>query len=222
MASFRGPCRSKSSSSSCYEREAGAVTEEVARIARSSMRAPRSTGPWRVLREKPSRRRGGSRYGLRASRPLGVPPAAAACVVTVVVAVPCEFDHRVPGTFHVSAIHPPFDGDEAKPAHPILAELHERRFNQIQSLAVPQLRVNDPPSTQNAHLASSRLRAEVVSRTARSIVTDLSRSLGYPTPQVSYGPVVCQRAKDRPLRPRLSGERRVRPSVPTARRSSEG
>jgi hypothetical protein len=58
-------------------------------------------------------------------------------VVTVVAAVPRELDHRAAVAFLVSAIHPPFHGDETEPAHPILAELDERRLDQIQSLGIP-------------------------------------------------------------------------------------
>jgi hypothetical protein len=72
-------------------------------------------------------------------------PAAPADLVAFVVAFPAELDTGVAVVLDGAAVHPASDGDEAELAGPVLGELDEAGFDEVDGVAVPQVHLHDPP-----------------------------------------------------------------------------
>lgn len=70
-------------------------------------------------------------------------PTAATDLIALVRAFPREFDTGPTVPLGWAAVQPAIDGDEAKPAGPVLGELDETRLDQVDRVAVPAAHLHD-------------------------------------------------------------------------------
>jgi hypothetical protein len=82
-------------------------------------------------------------------------PAASADLVAFVLAFPAELDDGAAVAFGGPAVQPATDGDEAELAGPVLGELDEAGFDEVDGVAVPPVHLHDPPSSGQGHRWSS-------------------------------------------------------------------